>query len=82
MTRLEDLRGIGRAAAGMLREADIATVEELRELGAVEAYRRVRFVRPGVSLNLLHALHAGLDDRDWRALAVREKAALRRALDG
>ena len=61
----------------MLAEAGIRTRDELEELGAVRAYVRVKALRPkSASLNLLWALAAGLDDRDWRELSPDRKAAL------
>lgn len=78
-TPIAGLRNLGPKSAILLREAGIATVEELRELGAVKAYRRVKALRPkGASLNLLWAMAAGLDGRDWRALSPDEKAELSR----
>lgn len=61
----------------MLAEAGVGTVAELRALGAVRAYVRVRSLRPkSASLNLLWAIAAGLDDRDWRELSTEEKELL------
>ena len=61
----------------MLTEAGIATLDELKELGAVKAYVRVKSLRPKfASLNLLWALAAGLEDRDWRKLTARDKESL------
>jgi hypothetical protein len=61
----------------MLREAGISTIEELRALGPVKAYARVKALKPkAASLNLLWALAAGLEDRDWRQLGDDDKAAL------
>jgi hypothetical protein len=60
----------------MLRDAGIATEAELREIGAAEAFLRVRAVAPRASRNLLWALVAGLEGRDWRDLAPVEKRAL------
>lgn len=62
----------------MLAEAGIRTIDELQEIGAIRAYIRVKALRPkSASLNLLWALAAGLEDRDWRELSVGEKASLR-----
>lgn len=62
----------------MLAEAGVRTLDELRELGAVRAYSRVKARKPKfVSLNLLWALAAGLEDRDWRELTNEEKDSLR-----
>ena len=61
----------------MLAEAGITTLDELREIGAVKAYARVRQMRSrGASLNLLWSMAAGLEDRGWNDLSTEEKAAL------
>ncbi len=72
------LRNLGPKSAMMLAEAGIGSLDELRELGAVKAYLRVKALRPkGASLNLLWALAAGLEDRDWRDITPEEKTSLR-----
>ena len=54
------LRNLGPKSAMMLAEVGIRTVEELREIGAVKAYVRVRQLnRRGASLNLLYSMAAG-----------------------
>lgn len=71
------LRNIGLKSAMMLAEAGIGNIGELREIGAVRAWIRARSLRPrAASLNLLWALAAGLEDRDWRDLGKLEKASL------
>lgn len=71
------LRNLGPKSAMMLTEAGIVTLDELKELGAVKAYVRVKSLRPKfASLNLLWALAAGLEDRDWRDLTALEKQSL------
>jgi DNA transformation protein and related proteins len=61
----------------MLAEAGIRTLDELEALGAAKAYARVKALRPkAASLNLLWALAAGLEDRDWRELSQAEKEEL------
>jgi DNA transformation protein and related proteins len=61
----------------MLAEAGIHSLEELREIGAVKAYARVRQMRSrGASLNLLWSMAAGLEDRSWNDLSTDEKSAL------
>jgi DNA transformation protein and related proteins len=71
------LRNLGPKSALMLAEAGITTIGELRELGAVKAYLRVKAIRPkSASLNLLWAISAGLDGRDWRELSTKEKCSL------
>ena len=79
---IEHVRNLGPKSAWVLKEAGIETQTALRELGAVEAYRRVKFQFPRfASLNLLWALEAGLRDIDWRALTAEDKATLMRKLE-
>ena len=71
------LRNLGPKSALLLAQADVRTIAELRLLGAVKAYRRAKDLAPrSVSLNLLWAIAAGLEDRDWRQLTPQEKASL------
>jgi len=71
------LRNLGPKSALILAQAGIRTMAELRLLGAAKAYSRAKAFAPrSVSLNLLWAIAAGLEDRDWRELNAREKASL------
>lgn len=71
------LRNLGPKSALLLAQAGIRTIAELRLLGAAKAYSRAKAFAPrSVSLNLLWAIAAGLEDRDWRQLSVQEKASL------
>jgi DNA transformation protein len=78
---LGDLRNLGPQSAKWLGEAGITTCAELRRLGAPLAYHLVKQRQPRASLNLLWALAAGLEDRDWREINAEEKAALRSAVE-
>jgi len=72
------LRNVGPKSAILLRAAGIDSLEKLREIGAVAAYRRVKFVEPrAVSLNMLWALQGALTNRDWRDVPPGEKDRLR-----
>ena len=71
------LRNLGPASALMLAEVGIHTIGELRAIGAVKAYVRVRAVRShGASVNLLWSMAAGLDGRGWQEVSTEEKASL------
>ncbi len=50
---IDDLPGLGPKSRDMLARAGITTVEELRNLGAVVAYLRVKRANGKVSVNLL-----------------------------
>jgi DNA transformation protein len=67
------LRNLGPKSARLLAESGVRTIAELRLLGAAKAYRRVK---DKASLNLLWAIAAGLQDRDWRDLTAQEKESL------
>lgn len=69
---IQQLRNIGPKSSTWLQAVGIDTIAELRRLGPVLAYRLV-CARFAGNLNLLWALAAGLDDRDWRELTEEEK---------
>ena len=73
------LPGLGPVTQERLVEAGIRTVGELRSIGPVEAYRRLKFMMPRqVSLNALYALEAALRGCHWLDLPQDVKTALRR----
>ncbi len=73
------LPGIGPVTQSWLDGAGIGSVADLRALGAVEAYRRIKFMRPReVNLNALYALEAALRGCHWQHLPADVKAVLQR----
>ncbi|WP_243374519.1 TfoX/Sxy family protein [Microvirga solisilvae] len=82
---ISTLPGIGAVTQGRLEEAGIGTILELRAMGSVEAYRRLKFTFPRqVSLNALYALEAALRGCHWLDLPQDVKTALQqeaRAID-
>ena len=79
---VELLRNLGPKSGFWLREAGISTAQELKVAGPVLAFRLVRQQQENVSLNLLWAMAAGLQGRDWRELTEEEKATLLAQLRG
>jgi len=75
-TALAPLRNIGPVSKRMLAAAGITSVQTLRELGAVEAYRRVRSRDPRASLNLLWALEGAVSGRPWQEVARHDRLSL------
>lgn len=75
------LRGLGPKSTQWLAQIGITTAQELRGIGAIEAYERL--VRAGlpVSLNMLWALEGACTDRDWREVAHTDRTALLMQLD-
>lgn len=74
---VENLRNLCPTSAEWLREVGVHTKAELERLGPVLAYLLVTEQQPNTSLNLLWAMAAGLEDRDWRELTDEEKKRLR-----
>lgn len=56
-------------------------MDELRQLGAVAAYVRVKRSQSAASLNLLWALEAALTGQHWQAVAREHRTSLLLALE-
>ena len=74
--RICDLRNLGPQAERMLAGVGIRSVEDLRRIGALEAYLAVRRSGQTRSFNLLWALLGALEPwpegRNWREIAASE----------
>jgi DNA transformation protein len=78
MAELSELRNIGPQSAQWLKSVGIETIEDLEDVGVVEAYKRVKAAYPDrVSLNLLYALKGGLLDIEWNLLPEKLKIELK-----
>lgn len=75
---ISQMRNLGPKTERMLKEIGVANERDLRAIGAVEAFRRLKFADVAVSLNALYAMEAALRDIDWRTLTADEKAELQR----
>lgn len=77
---LAALSSLGPVSADMLIEAGIPTPGALREVGALEAWRRLRFHHGRrVTTNFLYALEVAIRGVHWRDLGADRKAELRAA---
>jgi DNA transformation protein and related proteins len=73
------LHSLGPKSAAWLKEAGIETEGDLRAIGAVAAYRRLKLSNSKlVTLNMLWALHAALEGISWKAIDPETKARLKR----
>lgn len=81
-TPIEHLRNLGPKTGRLLRDVGVATIEDLRKIGPVEAYYRLKSLSPPkVSLNALWAMQAGLLDMHWQQLPAEIKSELCLALE-
>ncbi|NQZ33709.1 MAG: TfoX/Sxy family protein [Oceanospirillaceae bacterium] len=83
MSKLRDLKGLGPKSEQMLVGVGINTEEELRDLGAIRAYIRLKSgssAKP--SLNFLYAMVGALEGEHWLKVAKHEKSQLLMELEG
>jgi DNA transformation protein len=80
---LARMRNLGPISAARLRAVGIDSPDELRRVGAVEAYLKLRESHPfEISVVFLYALHGAVTDTDWRQLSESTRARLRREVMG
>jgi TfoX C-terminal domain len=65
----------------MLERAGITSLEQLRDVGSVAAYARVRLIDGRASLNLLWAMEGALSGDDWRSISRKHRTSLLLALE-
>lgn len=77
----DSLAGLGPKSREMLRSAGISSVAQLREIGSVAAYVRVKRAGCRPSLNFLWGLESVLCGEHWRDVARNHRASLLLALE-
>lgn len=75
------LKNLGKTSAQWLHASGIHTASELRQLGAVRAYRAVKRRGFGASKVLLYAIEGALRDIHWKDLPETLKHELNEALN-
>ncbi len=76
MKTLLELPGLGEKSVAMLTHAGIQSASELRAIGAVAAYWRVKQTEPKASLNLLWALEGAISGQHWQVVAQQQRLSL------
>ncbi|MDR0284106.1 MAG: TfoX/Sxy family protein [Propionibacteriaceae bacterium] len=83
MGSLSDLPNVGRVLEGNLIAVGVTTPEQLRELGAKEAFLRIRSqVDPGACIRLLYGIQGAVDGVPDTQLPAAVKQDLRAFLAG
>ena len=75
-TTQEKLRNIGPKSAAWLRQVGLRTRADLAEVGAVDAFMRVKRAGFKPSLNLLYALEGALLDCHWQEVPDERRTTL------
>jgi DNA transformation protein len=78
---ISELQGLGPKSQAMLAGAGINTVAQLRRLGSVRAYAKVKATGTNASLNLLWALEGALTGLPWHVVAREHRLSLLLALE-
>ena len=77
------MRGIGPKVVELLDKTGIKTPEQLKAIGAMEAYLQIlekTDYKPHIGL--LFALVGAVEDRDWKEVAQNDKARLEAEIEG
>jgi DNA transformation protein len=78
MSALSDLPNVGKILEDKLQRINIETPEQLRRIGAEEAFIRIRMeVDPGACLHMLYGIQGAIDDIPDKLLPVQTKERLR-----
>ena len=78
---IAELPGLGPKSEAMLAAAGIRSVAQLKRLGAVRAYAKVKASGANASLNLLWALEGALTGLHWQVVAREHRLSLLLALE-
>lgn len=79
MAALKDMPNIGAVNAEKLEKAGVKTPEDLRGMGAKEAFMKVRVHSdPGACLHMLYGLEAAIQGVPKKALPQESKDELKR----
>jgi TfoX C-terminal domain len=80
-TKISKMRNLGSKSEAMLAKIGVNSSVDLENLGAVEAFRRLRVLDEKVSLVMLYAMHGALTNQAWEMLPADEKRALKSAVE-
>lgn len=73
---LAGLRALGPKSRALLARAGVASADALRTRDPFLLYAELKALDPAVSLNMLYALIAAIEDRDWREVARTDKTRI------
>lgn len=76
MSSTPKIRNVGPKSAAWLRQVGIRTEVEIKTLGAMEVFMKVKKAGFKPSLNLLYALEGAVQDCHWTALTDERKSEL------
>lgn len=81
MTSIQSIPNLGPASETAFAKAGITTAEEIYEMGADQAYRRLLAAGTQAHFIGYYVLHMGLQGRPWNDCKGEEKKSLRARFD-
>jgi DNA transformation protein len=75
-SELLKLKNLGMASVNILRAIGINSYDDLKRVGAVNAYQRIKARNINVSKVMLYGLHGALADMHWNDLPAEVKMRL------
>ncbi len=78
---LSELKNIGKVTERWLNGIGVFSERDLRRLGAVKAYRRIRAIEPAATVNLLFALQGAIMGVHWSRLPAPVKELMIREVE-
>jgi DNA transformation protein len=78
---IESLLNLGPKSTEWLVDVGVTTLDDLKKIGPVEAYWRVKQAGYNASLNLLYALAGAVSNTHWNKLSQDEKHRMMIELD-
>jgi len=76
MSDLSTLKNIGNTSAYWLKTVGIGSYDELKAVGAVEAYIRIQEYGIKTTKALLYSLHGAIQDTYWKEIDSQTKQQL------
>lgn len=78
MSALSDLSNVGSVLHNNLLRIGVETPEQLRNIGAEEAFVRIRMqADPGACLHMLYGIQGAIDGTPYKFLSIKEKERLK-----
>lgn len=78
---IESLRALGPMSRRLLAQIDVTSTAQLRARDPFALYAQLKALDASVSLNMLYALIAAIEDRDWREVARSDRTRILMRLD-
>ncbi len=77
MDNLTTLPNLGKTLDGLLKQAGINTISELKNLGCEQTFIRLRAIDSGACLHKLYAIEGAINDIPKKDISTERKEELR-----